>query len=167
MEDNIKKMADGLDNTPLPGMPTEQAQQAYGALPGLSDDTKKMLNEMIGRGPDDERAAFQAEKERILQLQQTNEQRLQRLAAQGIRVDQTVILQLRLFALLDFHLGDMDGGKPEMCRWPRLGYERRVQVLVSQKLDEAERMVREAQLTQGVVPPTNGHRGGLIVPGSN
>ena len=146
--DNIRKMRDGLPDQPLPGMPVDPQLQY------LID-------------PSSEQVQYQAELEKVLELKEANETGIQDLLKQGVQIDQPLVTHLRLLTFLDFHLGGMDGSRPQMSRWPRLQYERNFHNAFAEKLDEARSAIRQAKLTQGIAPRNGNPPGGLYIPGKS
>jgi len=94
-----------------------------------------------------------ARRHAIEQQVRENDARIQALLAQKIAIDKIDIISVRLQALAEFLLGDMDDP------W-RLGYEGAVQAKLSAALSDIESQVRRATLLNGVRivdPRADGH----------
>ena len=89
-------------------------------------------------------------RQRVEEMQQHNDGRLQALQTRGIGVDKSMVVNVRFAILVDTLLGDMDAE-------PRLRYELACQEKFSELIDQVESQVTRAQLLQGVQlgPPPN------------
>lgn len=82
-------------------------------------------------------------------MQQVNDAALQRLAQQGVGVDNVSVLSVRLAVLVEYLLGDMDDPR-------RLGYEHAVQSKFSALIADVGAQAARAKLLNGVrIDPKN------------